>query len=85
MELNVALKMLLIDIIFELQVTTNQNVIKDPCFEFLSRILTCTLTLSRQILVIRFSATHWFFQILSHFLLFCEAGSKSGCAANQYS
>ena len=42
MKLNLILKMLPIEI--TLALTKNQNVIKEPCFEFLSRILTRTRT-----------------------------------------
>ena len=44
MKLNLILKVLPIEIILALELTTNHNVMKELRFEFLSRILTCTLT-----------------------------------------
>ena len=43
MKLNLILEMLAIEIILAFGLTTNQSVKKSLCFEFLSRILTCTL------------------------------------------
>ena len=45
MKLNLILKMLAIEIILALTLTANQNVMKVLCFEFLSKIFTCSLTL----------------------------------------
>ena len=73
MKLKLILKMLPVESILALESATNQNVMKKPCFEFLSRVLTFTLTLTRWI---RFSATVWFFPILGHFLLIWEPVSK---------
>ena len=42
MKLNAILKMLPTEIILALELRTNQNVMNWLCFEFLSRILTCT-------------------------------------------
>ena len=41
--------MLPIEIILALELTANQNMMKDLCFEFLSKILSSTLTLRRRI------------------------------------
>ena len=49
MKLNLHLKMHSIKIILELQVVKNKNVLKEPSFNFLWRILSFALTLSRQI------------------------------------
>ena len=43
MKLNLILKMLPIEIILSLELKTNENVMKLLNFEFLSRILTCSL------------------------------------------
>ena len=43
MKLNVILKILPIEIILALELTINQNVMNWLCFQFLSRILTCSL------------------------------------------
>ena len=39
-------KMLPLEVDFDLQVTMNENMTNEPCFGSLSRVLTCTLTLS---------------------------------------
>ena len=84
MELNMILKMLPVEIILTLELITNQNVMKGLCFEFLSRILTCILTLRRRIMLI------YVFQLLFGFAKFwntyCGFGklglSSSDCALN---
>ena len=43
MKLNLILKMLAVAIALAMELTTNQNVMKRLCFEFLYRILTCPL------------------------------------------
>ena len=44
LKLNIMLKMRPNEMNLALELTTNKNVMKMPCLEFLSRILTCTLT-----------------------------------------
>ena len=49
MKLNVILKILSIEMILALELTKNQNVMNGVRLEFLSRILTCKLTVRRHI------------------------------------
>ena len=43
MKLNLILKILSIEIILDLELKTNQSLMKELCFKFLSRIVACTL------------------------------------------
>ena len=43
------------EIMLALKLKKNQNVMKGPCFEFVSRILTCTLTLRQRLKLLYFS------------------------------
>lgn len=50
---------------------------KELCFGLLCRILACTLTLSRQIMLIYVFLPVWFFQILYHFPFFLASECTS--------
>ena len=49
MTLKMTLKMVVNEMILALDLTTNQNIMKGPCLEFVSRILIWSLTLRQPI------------------------------------
>ena len=83
MKLNLILKILPIEIILALDLTTDQNVMKESCFEFLFRIFTCTLSLRRritQIYVLQLLFDFFKFQAISY--CFGELGVSSSNRAS---